>query len=204
MVRAIFDDLKSQTRRTRGLQQINQNPDEWEFCARNGYGNFVFSSRLDSSKYIEIKCPYGEAGNLLWVRETWADSGPSDNRHIVYRADYLSNQPDLVPFGGNWRPSIFMPRWASRLTLEHVSLRVERVASISEEDAKAEGIKPLNEFDTYRGAFQSGWDSINAKRSYSWEKNPWVWVVEFRNYREERRHAYQTGFQVLDQLNKEK
>jgi hypothetical protein len=94
-----------------------------------------------------------------------------------------------------WRPSIFMPRWASRITLEVTGVKVERVQDISEDDAKAEGaIRMLNQFDgvywthgadknAYRDvrlSFFTLWDSINAKRGFGWDVNPWVWVISFR------------------------
>jgi len=88
-----------------------------------------------------------------------------------------------------WRPSIFMPRWASRITLEVTKIRTERLQQISEEDAKAEGAKPAFESDddglvdrhpSYRNGFKCLWDSLNAKRAFGWDVNPWVGVLEFR------------------------
>jgi hypothetical protein len=84
-----------------------------------------------------------------------------------------------------WRPSIFMSRWASRITLEVTCVRVERLQEISEEDAKAEGITapmypPGNGKATYRLAYLHLWDSLNAKRGFGWDKNPWVWAITFR------------------------
>lgn len=89
-----------------------------------------------------------------------------------------------------WRPSIHMPRWASRLTLEITDVRVERVQEISEEDAKAEGIErvkwdgdPTDGYDaleTYRASFRRSWDAIYANQGYGWDANPWVWVIGFR------------------------
>ncbi|MFZ5833601.1 MAG: hypothetical protein ACOY3P_26230, partial [Planctomycetota bacterium] len=86
--------------------------------------------------------------------------------------------------GYRWRPSIHMPRWASRITLEITSIRVERVQAISNIDAKEEGfVDSALVFkeggSTARDAFARLWDSINAKRGYGWDKNPWVWVVAF-------------------------
>jgi len=125
-------------------------------------------------------CPYGQAGDRLWVREThrivrvgevgyWAE----------YRADSanlkLPNN-DLAHLAKNddkWRPSIFMPRAASRITLELTGVRVERVQGISEADARAEGVGSAAEYAAL-------WDSLNAKRGYAWAANPWVWVLEFR------------------------
>ncbi|MCZ2075333.1 MAG: hypothetical protein LC130_10090 [Bryobacterales bacterium] len=77
-----------------------------------------------------------------------------------------------------WRPSIFMPRWASRTTLEITDVRVERVQDISEEDAWAEGVRPESGFAI--AAYTKLWDKINAKRGYGWDLNPWVWVLEFK------------------------
>lgn len=85
-----------------------------------------------------------------------------------------------------WRPSIFMPRWASRLNLEIVSIKVERVQDISEEDAWAEGVGdiartlPYSGDDLGRVAFSGVWEGINGKRGYSWESNPWVWAITFK------------------------
>lgn len=97
----------------------------------------------------------------------------------------------------HWKPSIFMPRWASRITLEITNIRVQRIQGISEADAIAEGVRQLRDGSgTYAGregpgdlvtpwltakeAFADGWNSINAKRGYSWESNPWVWVITFK------------------------
>lgn len=98
-----------------------------------------------------------------------------------------------------WRPSIFMPRWASRITLEITDVRVERLQDIGESDAQAEGVKPelwyrppgKSEDDWrslggdwdhiyYRNGFANLWNEINAKCGYSWESNPWVWVISFK------------------------
>lgn len=138
-------------------------------------------------------CPYGVPGDRLWVRETW-----QYNPHggIVYKAGSGIVDCD----GRGWRPSIYMPKVASRLALEVVSVRVERVQQISGPDAIAEGLAnipgdPLHEPDgsvveglyrhyaLYIERFRNLWDSLNAKRdggAYAWDKNPWVWVIEFK------------------------
>jgi hypothetical protein len=145
-------------------------------------------------------CPYGVPGDRLWVRETWARV--TDDT-IQCRAD----DPKLID--GPWKPSIHMPRWASRLTLEVTEVRVQRVQEISEEDARAEGLRavtkdghtvkygipdrdglpgtdddgwPWNQWDVDpRVAFARAWDSINGKRSgCDWASNPWVWAIYFR------------------------
>lgn len=140
-------------------------------------------------------CPYGYISHNLWVRETWRteelDSGldgvrfRADNVFIPIENNHDASMQWLVARNndgsGRWRPSIFMPRWASRLTLEITGIRIERLQSISLEDAEAEGVQV---FDASR---QNGdvlnfavlWETINAKRGYPWASNPWVWVIEF-------------------------
>jgi hypothetical protein len=142
----------------------------------------------------------------LWVRETWTtedfrwdDYPPRDiaiGSKIIYRADYAKNALGENP----WRPSIHMPRWASRIELEVTGVRVEQVQSISEEDCEAEGLFNKSGMHlwhcdhTYfhpdhtcscgdnsaQEEFRVLWDSINAKSGFGWNENPWVWVVEFR------------------------
>jgi hypothetical protein len=99
----------------------------------------------------------------------------------------------LKKYGGRWRPSIHMPRWASRISLEIVKVRVERVQDISEEDAIAEGMEQQFRLSvmqngvrdykiplSYRGGFANTWNEINSKRGFGWDKNPWVWVISFK------------------------
>lgn len=127
------------------------------------------------------ECPYGQPGDLLWVRETWAWYGcERDPREVLYRAD-TSNLPESH---GRWRPSIHMPRWASRITLRVTGVRVERLQDITEVDAIAEGAQPFRlpchpQRETLRhvDGFALLWESING--AGSWDANPWVWVVEF-------------------------
>jgi len=153
-------------------------------------------------------CPYGEPGDRLWVREAWSYYGGDE---YLYQCDPMAvgfRASDdfggrLIPGcrsipGGRWRPSIHMPRWASRLTLEVTSVRVERVQSITEDDARAEGCsghdpEPVAEGGTIYAMkgrssapsplahFRALWDSINGARpGCSWADSPWVWVVGFR------------------------
>lgn len=163
-----------------------------------------------------VPCPYGQPGDRLWVRETWqgpimgGDEFENEYRddpakfqtpeHCFYAADGGS-PPEFVDADDNlrccWRPSIHMPRWACRIVLEIVSVRVERLQGISEEDAIAEGIKrhPSCTNGWLRGpihgdqnivditafprlAFRSLWESINGPES--WNANPWVWCITFR------------------------
>jgi hypothetical protein len=159
----------------------------------------------------DASCPYGQPGDRLWVRETWFPDPPCDGtwgytawagcrigqiagvperfrkpRHCIYAADWKG-----IPL--RWTPAIHMPRWASRITLEITSVRVERLLDISEADAIAEGctqnhngyfwggphsVSGLKQMATAKQAYQDLWKSINGPES--WEANPWVWVVEFK------------------------
>ena len=178
MVRAILDGRKTQTRRVWRKSKRHQNHDVYPVWLG---GRFELAS--DGFCIGEtVKCPYGVPGDKLWIRETfqmWADVDGKIVPH--YKADYTE-----LPFKMSWRPSIHMPRWASRITLEVVSVRVERVQNISEQDAMAEGVTPKSyvanhlEHIMYRSTFHLLWDSINAKRGFPWSSNPWVWAVEFR------------------------
>jgi len=125
--------------------------------------------------------PYGQPGDRLWVRETWARnwnqlSDISMDRSYVYRADgetrAQNNGTDLP-----WKPGIHMPRAASRILLEVTGVRVERLQDISEKDACAEGTDPIRaKVPTHRDAFRYLWESINGVGS--WASNTWVWVID--------------------------
>lgn len=135
-------------------------------------------------------CPYGQPGDRLWVRETHApqsDCWGAWERSMQYgsRQDspiiHFAADQGIQPFIEKWRPSIHMPRWASRITLEVVSVRVERLQDISEADAIAEGVR--NSLHCPGGRFANEnyahlWWTINGDGS--WESNPWVWVIEFK------------------------
>lgn len=133
----------------------------------------------------QFGCPYGKPGTHLWCRETWAKNNNQLSDHhsdvsVVYRADSesraLDNGTELP-----WKPSIHMPRSYSRLTLEIVSLKVERVQDITKVDCIAEGITGLEDVHAgWHQPFAQLWDSINSDRGYGWEKNPFVWAIEFK------------------------
>lgn len=167
MVRAILEGRKTQTRRviTVPVSDAHAGRPHSPMVKHNG----------DWYKPHEWS-PYGVPGDRLWVRETWAK--PYVNCDAVFRADYKG--AGIL----KWKPSIHMPRWASRITLDVVNVRVERVQDISEEDARAEGIDDgwlvREQFPEARIAYRYLWDSINAKRGYGWATNPWVWVIEFK------------------------
>lgn len=195
MVRAILDGRKTQTRR---VMKPKAN-EKWLDWITDKNGNRLYDSNGDKRLLIssengkEISCPYGAPGDLLWVRETWVewDAG------IAYRADTLDrngvesadNKRCRLDYGVKWKPSIHMPRKASRITLRVTDVWVERVQEISEADARAEGTTPLPSAVSspeskwlglrYTPAFAMLWNDINAARGYGWDANPWVWVVSF-------------------------
>jgi hypothetical protein len=176
MVRAILDGKKTQTRRV-----IKQQP-------TNAPGAPNLQAWFEEMDDGFIRCPYGQPGDQLWVRETWncIDTGRLTQRQDWVR--YRATDGDEM----YWRPSIFMPRWASRITLKVTAVRVERVQDITNNDARLEGVAVPhpgishipNEAglweQQYIVCFRALWNEINAKRGYGWDVNPWVWVVEFR------------------------
>jgi hypothetical protein len=131
-------------------------------------------------------CPYGQPGDHLWVREPWWRH--ADGRIHMGEPNYGSN-------GWRKRSPMFMPRSASRVTLEIIRVGVERLQDISFEDCLAEGViwtrhwhdvtceelpQGAPEGEYARAAFRRMWDAVNAKRGYAWDSNPWVWAIEFR------------------------
>lgn len=184
MVRAILEGRKTMTRRV-----VNGMPEsmfiDWVDCA-------YIQCTDGGDQYKRIVCPHGIPGDRLWVKETWYDNlgvvrTSADGRdEVYYRADGL---PDMEgeEHDLKWRPSIHMPRWASRLTLEIVSVKVERLRGISEKDCFAEGAPPIPiggwpDGTVYpRPWFQQIWDSTDGKKpGCSWQENPWVWAIEFK------------------------
>jgi hypothetical protein len=206
MVKAILDGSKTQTRRIAKEFTEDQSGILKRFPRQKG-------------------CKYGEVGQKLWVRETWAPVNSECGPGFAYRANSAFIQPkyDGPDFGAGpsfnydkypgeytmwytdlfrgepghpWKPSLHMPRWASRILLEITDIRVERLQDISEDDAIAEGIKrsPHGNGDQWldyplgssaagwtdpRDSYKSLWESINGPDS--WDANPWVWVVCFKD-----------------------
>jgi hypothetical protein len=182
MVRAILKGMKTQTRRV-----IKPQPD-LSLVGGDEYPSWKVDDAWQSG-FVDVKCPFGEVGDRLWVRETWC-AGPKFN----------SVNPSSIPSGSDvwyrahaddniskWIPSIFMPRWASRITLEITGVRVERLQDITPDDCRSEG-HPVSNMnytqechdDAARDWFMDLWDSINGKdETKNWNANPWVWVIEF-------------------------
>jgi hypothetical protein len=184
MVNAILEGRKTQTRRIVKYMPQFGKPEKWCQKVNNKYFKNIVG---DYRKYS----PHGSIGDLLWLRETFGfidttnESGEEPD--IFYRAD--------GEMGCKWRPSTYMPLWASRMTLEITGVRVERLQEITGEDAMREGVdyvpcypyedhygrKLLTPCDYIRAVqkFEMLWDSIYAGK-YPWESNPWVWVIEFK------------------------
>lgn len=206
MIQALLDGRKTQTRRVVKPQP----PVTVERCA-----NFaLMPPREDGTTHVAQwmpgmlplpRCPYGKPGDLLWVRETFSylESFQFFNTDVPEHIPDAWYWADGSPEWGDWtrpKPSIHMPRWASRLTLRLTGVRAERLQDTSDEDAVAEGIEgaeiyggrywrdySLSDADAQcspmledpRDSLRTLWDSINAQRGCGWGVNPWVWVLSF-------------------------
>lgn len=184
---------KKQTRRTKGLEFINNNSNKWELSrVHNGIAKFCEFHNWTNELFM--KCPYGKPGDVLWVRETFAPA----LGEFAYKADYSEYTLCLPENVGLWKPSIHMPKVAARHFLKIKSIIVERLQDISESDAIAEGVttkefgtkdfkvkylyecytnKEFGFCETARASYFTLWDFINGKDAA--KKNPWVWVIEF-------------------------
>jgi hypothetical protein len=216
LVRATLEGRKTQTRRPIKPQPDDDIVDvEYDAIADLWLGNTQEDNDLGYTSSWAARCPLGKAGDRLWVRETWGIGArpcpvEGGREGIEYRADEGFQEDDisLLPLYSvdppeghtldeyckrGWRPSIHMPRWACRLVLPLVSVRVERVQDITEEDAKAEGVErisagpgwecwmgygPSSSCKTARDSFCALWISIYGVAS--WDANPWVWVAEWK------------------------
>lgn len=213
MVRAILARTKTQTRRLIKPQPTQGSTEA--FVGMDGIWRFSQpTARCPVSHATDdVRCPYGQPGDRLWVRETWRPVGAFADMAIkeigkyfhspaTAMSDHLRFKADDKPHDGGdaepWLPSIHMPRWASRITLEITAVRVERLQDISPRDAVAEGLLCREGIlETWWGNGFDGstpsddcyflspvecyrvlWDSINANAP--WESNPFVWVVEFK------------------------
>ncbi|NBK26049.1 MAG: hypothetical protein EOM68_29045 [Spirochaetia bacterium] len=235
-VRAILDGRKSMTRRVVKDQppsifkHVCGNDPKNRLLNAKGERVFLFLDQPDIGyPFSEVfgtqrfpdnafKCPYGQVGDHLWVRESWASLGfhegnvpihvLKDNNGIEHDVVYSAECPDFEWLDENgsceynkngtqashWKSPMFMSRLMSRITLEITDVRVERLQDITESDARAEGIvdggclncgehEPCgcdNPMPEARDAYIHLWNTLNAKRGYPWESNPWVWVIEFK------------------------
>lgn len=212
MVRAILQGRKTVTRRE--IKPSKRSADTQLELHQQPDGSWLPMHTFDESCMDDqgtehpITCPYGKPGDRLWVRETWycdhfeVQKGPYlqpadmhdldqslEDGELVYAADGVSPYEQEQP---TWKPSIHMPRWASRILLEVTDVRVERLQDISEEQAKAEGVRLYADhadlgdwwhfegIETYsadpRKSFELLWTSVGG----DWNANPWVWAVEFK------------------------
>ncbi|WP_410791247.1 morphogenetic protein [Klebsiella aerogenes] len=178
MVRAILDGRKTQTRRPVKFPVHDKNLG----CELAGN---ELAGELSAGNYLNSA--FGKQGDRIWVRETWARYNIDQDS---YDMAYLATPPEDWPEEGKWRPSIHMPRWASRILLKITGVRVERLNAISQEDAQDEGMELTGWRPTYSDSDSGGevwtpydnfarlWDSIYGEGS--WKVNPWVWVIEFK------------------------
>ena len=183
MAKAILDSRKTMTRRVMKPQPHLLISDE----------------QYKANIAILHPSPYGQVGDRLWVRETWAldlrgVEPDGFERLLKYRVDgkqiivspdkwaWYDRSEDKEGYAYLWRPSIFMPRWASRILLEITQIRVERLQEIThspfDQECHMEGFNNLS--DLCLNDFMRCWDSLNAKRGYGWDTNPWVWVISFK------------------------
>lgn len=180
MVRALLYGSKTQTRRVVKPQHLK----------------FFDQSATDMlGAWSKRPMPYGKPGDRLWVRETWAHDAESLEQCRASLEDAMGGgrygpyyrATESAPDTLYWKPSIHMPRWASRITLEITGVRVERLQNISKADAIAEGLTSNSGLYASPGqmwqidprkAYSNLWESINGPGS--WDANPWVWVIEFK------------------------
>ena len=198
MVRAILEGRKTQTRRVIDLDiacamDVGRGPEDTEACYP------WYETRDGDHVPVTTLCPFGRIGERLWVRETWQllsfhidretnavddfkewqgeiPKKKPEDWTIIYRA-YNEWPEEKEDRGFNWRPSIHMPRWASRINLEITNIRVERLKDISEKDAVAEGIPRLQGGACFE--FMNLWDSL-ADEKTNWQANPYVWIIDFK------------------------
>lgn len=199
MMHAILVGKKTMTRRVIGLYTMEER-DASAYRPLEGDWSF-YSSTKPGIATIHRKCPYGRVGDRLWVRESFAllkvapdifdtpiktitQTVEGGRVEIRYAATSRTEE--------KWRPSIHMPRWASRIILEITDIRVERLQEMSQADCAREGIGGVSFDDVVKNGcpaqwgniikkqFQEFWDSINAKRGFGWSVNPLVWVIEFK------------------------
>lgn len=196
MILAYLQGIKNQTRRTKGLTEINEKPDEWDliFTPLEPGTRFVsFGHKVEKSRIVHVKMPYGCMGDMLYFKETWRMwERPEDGKDFLhYRADDAKvdpvwwsedewTRPDPVWAGrfDKWQPSMFMPMVCSRFRdVPIMEVRVERLQDLDFSDAYHEGC-PREYAIAPIAWYRNLWDSINGK-TLPWISNPWVWVYRF-------------------------
>ena len=212
MVRAILSGAKTQTRRVMKVRCHS-------ICEDGDGKLWPWSEDAELAEDFWHPCPFGKPGDRLWVRETWQAIGGNERaRRILAEPDpsrgwieYAATVPKGHEPPPRWRPSIHMPRWASRITLEITDVRVERLQDICEADAMAEGMEPgggkwhslgdgeaifrdkhgwfapdkCTRHNTPRFAFREAWEAIHGQGS--WNANPWVWAIKFKRLDQQAR-----------------
>jgi hypothetical protein len=210
MVRAFLEDRKTNTRRVINFDTVGNREQSRNCFGPDGYDTVGEKSiirvpwTVESLKHLLV-CPFGEVGDRLWVKETYFAW-----RCKTYTSEGMTEGPEQCVYaadggtllnGAKWRPSIFMFRRFSRITLEITDARVQRLQEITEEDAQAEGAlfhdgggighsgwrHDINHGFVYgnaRTSFAKLWDSLNAKRGFGWNENPWLWALTLRRVKE--------------------
>jgi hypothetical protein len=187
MVLATIDGRKTKTRRTRGLQKVNEDPDNIEWLGMQEYpdGSVRAIFQHIDDEPGSVRCPYGKPGDWLYVRESgWLDNNymPGLNQaFVIWRTDEDkkdTNQQFLIKEHMQSFPAIHMYKELARIWLEVEEIRVERLHDITNTEAREEGIDLPKGFEPKR-CFEELWNFINGKKM-PWEKNPWVWVISFK------------------------
>lgn len=201
-----FTGLKTETRRTRSLDEINENPDLWNFeslgeISRQNIFAATFKNVNKPSIYKYIKCPWGKTGDEIWVKETFHACKPSGRFPELtkvwynYKAEHKDRNPGpMWPPFDKWKSPLLMPKEASRILLEITGIKIERLQNITEEGAIREGIvfqkdslmQKENEFwfgkdkvaQSARDMYKNLWSNMHGKES--WDKNVYIWVIEFK------------------------
>jgi hypothetical protein len=189
MVKAILSGQKTQTRRVlKHPKGTSFNIDACTFSKNHDSNTFNAAFSNSATVHTVFECPYGKIGDRLWVKETYFDyTGTGldlSSGTYGYRADKdQKGEEAFKHFGFKWKPSIFMPRVASRINLEITNARIEKLNGITRADALAEGISGYSLFrdvplNLPQRRYSELWESINGDGS--WDANPWVWVIEFK------------------------
>ena len=211
MVQAYMAGVKTQTRRLKGLDEINQMPDSRKFSGWMWKDHRATACFQSADSILKVKSPYGFDQDTIWIKETYGvickvadplcwcetDEEIRENHYVEYRADTGNPYPGEWPAEeakGNdealkWRSAMFMPHKSSRFTdIPILNVRVERLHDITVADAFAEGVRTnyLNQRPDWidKQSYAELWDKINGK-TYPWSDNPWVFVYEFPKYQKE-------------------